>query len=420
MSDSTFSQHDILPEPQPVPQPKPSRIVALWIGIVALLAGGVFGAVYLAGEDEGSPEDAVQRMFDAIENEDVLGVVSALAPSERDAFVDNLPGLTKELERLEILSDDFDLNKVDGVDLSFDGLKFSSRDIADGVSAVRITGGTARYKVRPQELPLGRFVTDLIGEELPSDEQSGSDAVSNAEDDEPIVAIREDGRWYVSLNYSIAESMRQDAGAPVPPFGNGLQAKGAASPEDAVRELVQSGLRLDVRRVIQLMPPDEGKVLRDYAPLFLDDLERNIRDVGFSAQLKNIDLDTNRDGSHASVAIKGFEVAFSTEGDTGSVAYDGKCVTLSGPDVAPEDSRVCPEDAEGFAAFEGFASRLPAQGLVVVERDGQWYVSPTRTVLESLTGALRAMQRSDLDKLRDFFQGMTVGEEQFVESSLSG
>ncbi|MDQ1374339.1 MAG: hypothetical protein QOJ09_1677, partial [Actinomycetota bacterium] len=409
-----LSQHDILPEPQPLVRPKPSRIVALWVGVLALLAGGVFGAVYLAGNDAGTPEEAVQRMLDAVSNEDVLGVLSALPPSERDPLMDNVPEMANQLKRLGILSEDFSLGKVKGVDLNFTGVRLASNQIGDGVSAVRITGGESSYRVVPRDLPLGTFVTDIIGKDLPAEAQTGANPITSDNPADTIVTIKENGRWYVSLNYSIAEAARRSSGAPVPKFGAGLQARGASAPDEAVRELVRAGIALDVQRAIELLPPDEGRVLRDYAPLFLDDAKQAAANAGFHADLKALDLDTNRSGSHATVTIKRFDLAFTAGTGTGTVSYDGKCVTLGGSDVPPGQGRVCPDDPRGPAALRGLASRLPAQGIVVVERNGAWYVSPTRTVLEELVGVLKALQRPDLDGLRDFFQGMGVSETQRV------
>jgi hypothetical protein len=412
---SDLSPHDVLPEPEPLPRRKPSRLVALWVGVLALLAGGVFGALFLAGEDEGTPEDAVQRMLDAVANEDVLGVLEALPPSERDPLKDNLPGIADELKRLGILSDDFDLGKVKGVDLDFSGIELESSQIGEGVSAVRISRGTATYRVTPRDLPLGSFFRELTGEELPAEPETGTSSIdpTDSQDSDPVAAIKENGRWYVSVNYSVAEAMRRDAHAPAPHFGHELQAHGASSPEEAVSQMVRAVVGLDAQRAVELLPPDEGRVVRDYAPLFLDDAKRAATDAGFHVDVKRLDLDADRSGSHAVVAIKGFDAAYTYEDgtNTGTVSYDGRCLTYGGRAVAPGEGRVCPDDAGGPEALTNIASRLPAQGIVVVERDGQWYVSPTRTVLESLLGVLKTVQRSDLDGLRDFFGGTTIDSE---------
>ena len=415
MSDALedLTQHDILPQTEPARAPvQGPRIVALWFSVLALLAGGVFGAVYLAGEGAGTPEEAVQQMFDAIADEDALGVLESLAPSERGPYRDNLPKLVDELKRLGILGDDASLTSIKGVDVSFSDLRFTSKPLGTGVSTVTVAGGTARYRVVPRELPLGEFVTDIIGEELPAEPQTGSDPVTTDDpDSERIVTVEEDGRWYVSMHYSIAESFRMEGSAPVPKFGEGLQAKGESTPEKAVETLMRAGLALDVQRVIELLPPDEGKALRDYAPLFIDDAKQAAGESGFKASITSLDLVAKRDGGHAVVEMKRFAVAFEMEDFSGTVAYDGKCVTVAGPDIPPDEGRICPEDQEAPAAITDLAARMPANGFVVVEHDGQWFVSPTRTLLEGVVSVFKTLQRSDLDALSDFFTGteMTVG-----------
>jgi hypothetical protein len=402
-----LTRHDILPDMHPAATPVPvSRLVALWIGVLALLAGGVFGAFFLAGEDEGSPEEATRRMFDAIADEDVLGVLAAFAPSERDPYRDNLPEMVKQLQRLGILSDDASLSKVNGVDLEFKDLRFSTKPVGDGVAMVNVDGGTVTHRVVPSQLPLGDFLKDLIGEDLPTEPDVGSDdVVTDDPDSEHVVTIKEDGRWYVSLHYSIAESWRAETGKPAPEFGHGLQARGESSPEKAVESMLRAGAALDARRAIELLPPDEGRVLHDYAPLFLDDAEQEAGQSGIKISISSLDLDAHRDGGHATVEVKRFALTFRSDEESGTMSFDGECLTLGGPDVPPNEGRYCPDDAEGPPIFTDIAGRLPTQGLVAVERSGEWYVSPTRTVLESFVGVLKALQRSDLEDLRDTFQG---------------
>jgi hypothetical protein len=187
-----------------------------------------------------------------------------------------------------------------------------------------------------------------------------------------------------------------------------LQARGANDPVAAVDQLLRAAVSLDVKRAIELLPPDEGRVLRDYSPLFLDDAKKAAADSGFHADVKALELTADRSGSHATVTLERLEIAFTSGQDSGTVAYDGKCVTFTGPNMAPGDGKVCPDDATGPRELTGIASRLPGQGIVAVERDGQWFVSPTRTVLEAVVGALKALQPSDLDGLRDFFKGEQV------------
>jgi hypothetical protein len=215
-----------LPELQTEERRSAGTLVALWIGVLALLGGGIFAVLALAGDDEGTPEEAVQRLFRAVADEDVLGAMAALPPSERDPLREAVPEIANQLERLQILSPDFTLEKIKGVDLDLQGVDLSSHPIGEGVSAVTINGGRASYRVVPADLPLGSFLKELLGD-LPTEPQTGSDTIkANAASDD-IVTIKEDGRWYVSLNYTIAEQIRREAGAKVPDFGKGLQPHGA-------------------------------------------------------------------------------------------------------------------------------------------------------------------------------------------------
>jgi hypothetical protein len=44
-----------------------------------------------------------------------------------------------------------------------------------------------------------------------------------------------------------------------------------------------------------------------------------------------------------------------------------------------------------------------------VQRDGAWYVSPTRTLFDGLVGVLKAVTRQDLEELMHFFEGTESG-----------
>jgi hypothetical protein len=228
-----------------------------------------------------------------------------------------------------------------------------------------------------------------------------------------VVTIEEDGRWYVSVFYSLADAARRENGAPPPDFGNGIEPDGADSPEGAVRELVDAGTSLDVRRAIALMPPDEGRVLHDYAPLFIDSIEQAVEDEGESlrAEVSRLDLSTSRDGDDTIVRVDGFTASATVDGSATQVDFDGECAVIT---VDGEDERTCAGDANvptgalgPFSSMFGGDTRSglpsPDLGIVVVERDGEWYVSPIRTAIRPFLEVLRAIDREALDGVDDFF-----------------
>ncbi|MCA1842145.1 MAG: hypothetical protein LC792_02955 [Actinobacteria bacterium] len=417
-------------EPRPLPVPeaatpgRPGRtqqpgVVLLAVGIVGLLAGGVFAALSVAGS-QNTPDDAVHRLLDAAHNRDLLGALETLSPGERDAIRGPLGRLTSELKRLDILSKDADLGRVGGVELSFEGVKLADERLSDDITAVTVQGGTVKSRVDPAKLPLGQFVRSLAGSSL-----SGAAPVSNQESlagsgssKTPLVTVRKDGHWYVSLGYTAAESARRSAGRPVPAFGKGLAPAGASSAEAAVRAALDAATRVDVEKLIQLMPPGELGALQDYSSLFLDDV-RTFADQArrqFKAQIDDLKLASRPSGDGTLVTIS--HIAFHGSSTDGSfaVAFDGSCATVT---TRGGDQRFCQQDIDrlrdqmrqtpGAGALADLSRRHPVLGFVAVEEGGRWYLSPTRTLLDDITNVARVLQPKDLDDLKTFFSGLTGG-----------
>lgn len=428
-------------------------------GAVALLlvATGVVAVNALTGGDgAASPDAAVRKLFDALEGEDMIGVLESLPPGERAAIGEPAEQLVRELQRLEILAD-YDLHDLPGIDIEIDGLELDVDELGDGVSAVRITGGEITATANASELPVGDLVRDLADDDLdlPDDEETESGDLADA--DLTLVTIREGGGWHVSLFYSIAEAARGDA--PVPDFGNGITPVGADSPEGAVRGLLDAATDLDAEGVIAMLPPDEMRVLYDYGPLFLDEAEEardEAFDDGLELTVDDLVLRTEGGGSRRTVVIEGFEMSATADGDSVHMAWDGTCWTMEG--VGFDDNReqfsfegeavaaADPEDYnEDFDEFAGFAEHdeedvqsddetdvleactdgtvtmngdaeefdetgLPdvrgildagtqVAGLRVVEVDGRWYVSPLRSMFDPMLAMLGEVERDDIEDL---------------------
>jgi hypothetical protein len=395
---------DIVPLPEPEPAEPPRRrssLAVVAVAIVALLGAGGFALAYLQ-PDANTPEEAVRSLVEAVADEDVLGALDALAPSERELLKDTVVDVAEELRRLDVLSEDADLSGIDGVDLSVSDLQLSAQELGEGVSLVSVRG-TASVQVDAEALPLGSLV-----------EEQGSPFEAGFSESEPIedlqlVAVEEDGRWYVSLFYSLADAARRSAGEPVPEFTAGVSPEGASSPEAAVRSLVDAGVALDARRVIALLPPDEAAALHDYAPLFLDDLEAEAAEAreSFSVAVRSLDLSVDRDGDEAAVTVDGFDVEATVDGERTAMRYDGRCFHVELADG--EEEETCGPAASALTGLVVPLRGSPAESdaparsaIVTVERDGRWYVSPIRTVLRPLVEALRAF---DGDSLEELFGG---------------
>ena len=388
---------------------RPAAYIAVVVGLLAMVGGAVFFSRSLGSAEGGAdtPVAAVQRMFDALADEDALGVLETLLPSERDQLRGSLQDITKELGRLGILSRDVDLGSIPGIELDFTGLTFSSQQIASGISTVRLETGTSTYKIDPARSPIGDFLRPLLGEEA-SEPVQGSDDLSD--EGVSFTTVEEGDKWFVSLWYSIAEAARREVGAPVPPFGNGLAARGASTPEQAVEEMIRAGILLDVRRMIELTPPNEARALHDYAPLFIEQAVAAAREARkhYEVEVGKLNLTGRVSGDRALVKVSEIEFNAAIPSMGVSVEYDGKCVTVRGGFFgSDEPQRQC---GEGFAPATGLPGvPTPELGFVAVREGGLWYISPTRTVLDGLLGTLRVLDRSDLEMFMKIFGGLGGG-----------
>lgn len=442
----TFPASDPSPY-EPVPPEPPSttwsngRIAALLIGFVALV-GGTFLAVSAATGGSGGPEGAVEDLFEAIANEDVIGVLGAIDPEERDAIEPGIRDLVGELKRLGVFSETLDLEAVAGVDFEFDDLEMETQALTEDLVAVRIVGGTATTATDPAQAPLGRLFDDTGIR----DQEAATETDELEPGDEfTLVAVRRDG-WHVSLGWSILEAARGDEGFAFPDPANGLEPQGGGSPTEAVDTFIRSAAALDVERTIALLAPGELDPLHAAAPLFLADAQQTIEALkteGVSIEITSLELaDTEVEGG-SRVSVEQFGVTV-TAPELGTIGYefDGECTRITGledspllagapfPFGFPFGDEYCagevPDEANPFA---GILPETIDAGIIVVERDGEWFVSPTRTIFDALNQTLAALPDDGIEQLIGAFTGMfgfggqeefsSIGEEVSGEGSYS-
>jgi hypothetical protein len=472
-------------------------VVAFVAAAVLVVAGIVATVILVANRSEASgassPSEAVEGLVQSLEDNDLLGAVDVLAPWERDFARTQIDRYLDDAKDAGLLDDDADLGDVGGYTLEVDDLQVEPSEVNERIVNVALTGGTARFQSQIDELPLGAKILDQLRRS--DDGRAPEDVDTTADLAEaslpPLTTIEQDGRWYVSLFYTVAEAARQSADAPVPTVEAAVPAVGADSPEAAVDAMIGALETGDVRRMIELTPPDEMGVLHDYAPLFLDeeggpdtpsatfdDLAYEVVDVDggkkviptrFTITATEGDPTTvryERTDDRIQLSVQGGEdagtlslgkieggVEFSVQSDevqltgqvtsagenTMAIAFqgqsdgdqvtadltaepDGSCIVVAGTVTSGDESeqiteRLCPEDLDESGTVEIFGeplelgellgnvnelvqfdrlSRLFDVGLVAVEVDGDWYVSPLRS-----TGELFGTFAGVFEGLRD-------------------
>lgn len=423
MSDAEPDLTEIELQPEPPVKRHRGRAVGLAVGALAVAGGGLFAALALADESN-EPEDPVRELLSAIDEGDVLGALEQFEPGERDALRERMVRLVEELNGLEVL-EGVSLEELEGVDFGFEELELSTETIADDVARVTIEEGRASYAFDPAELPLGDFVKDLLGDALDEAEPSEHEDDIDSDGDDFVATVKHGSTWYLSLGYTAAERAREDAGVSFDEMEAGVEAAGADSPEQAVRELITASSELDLERVLELLPPGEMGALQRYAGLFLDDAEDAVDEVdgAFEVELGELDLRVDEDGDEAKVFVS--MDSFSASFPEGEIDYEGGCARITGPDMPPVEQCEGDDPYDVFDQFGAggmgfdpealseveppelsFTDDPPAYGIVVIEVEGEWYVSPTRTALDPLIETLAVMERQDLDELRRYVEDL--------------
>ncbi|HEX9682707.1 MAG TPA: hypothetical protein VGA13_06465 [Acidimicrobiales bacterium] len=404
------------------------RLFGLLLG-VAILAGGGFLAANIVGGGGDGPTKAVDRLFQATSDEDLLGAMAAIDPREREAIQPGVEGIADELGRLGIVSDALDLNGIAGIDFEFSGLEYETEALTDDLVTVRVVAGTVTSTAVPSELPAGPAL-DELGVIPPDDAETETEDF--AEEELALVAIRRDGSWWVSVGFSIADAARRDEGLAFPAPADWLEPAGAETPEGVVDLLTGALADLDAAAAFAALAPGEMDPIHAFAPIWVAEAEQVTEGGWAGLGVDRFDLDfdvvTETDGDRAHLTFHGMSLAVETEGVTMGVEYADGCstVTIDPPPPAGSEDAFLPFPIPGFTGFgepicatgDGalfgleelydagglgpdaaalFAElpidfeRLGTIGLEVVRVDGAWYLSPTATALDTVERVLSSL-----------------------------
>jgi hypothetical protein len=452
-------------EPAPAaPKGRRGRAVVASGVALALLAGGTYATAQLLGDERGaaSPEEAGERLLAAINQSDLLGVIDLLPPGEQQALLDITDELSDQGDRLGLLDDTFRLDGFPGLTIEVSDPELEVEELGDGIARVSLVDGEASVELD------GDVVSGTLGEVVEAIAEE-NDVELEAEDDEAeadigeivdeaeaeaednggelanpfqVTVIEIDGRWFPSVGFTIAEFARLDAnrfdddGPSAPDLGDGIDPDGSAGPEEAVQALLDAATGGAVDDAIAVLDPGELGALQVYADVLFDDLDEG-DDTGLTAELTDAEVTSLGDGVNR-VVPTGLVVEGDLDGDEVRFELDDGCVTVeaeaSDPDAEDVDVEVCGGDefAESLPGELGEAfddvevpdelSELleafqPVEfGVITVERDGEHFVSPTRTLFDLLAVSFRGLERDDLEEGGIVFEALTGGlDDEFEE-----
>lgn len=399
--------------------------------LVAVAGLGGFAVKTALSEPAGpqSPEAAAAEFFEAMGNEDIIGMAEVWLPSEREAYIDPSMALIDELERLEIFGEGVEIDSLGTLDIVVEGIEFTSTPLAPGFATVKPTAGTVSVTGTSDDVPVMKAVKEWLDEE-PEDYASTADVDEPRNQDEYVVAVEHNGSWYLSLGYTAAEISREETNKPLPAFGQGPTPVGGATPEEAIENFAAELVEVDLEGMLTQLDPEEMRVLYDYAPLFIDDGQEvidagleDLREMGVSWNISDLDVRSEDRRGRTVVIVEGFTLSGSLESNTAILDFRDKCVSVkvSGPDIGEIDEGFCEGDdleqidqlgtvPEFFTTLENL--EFDTAGITVVERYGRWYISTVPSMLYLYVDVLVALEPSDVEAMKSGFQEL----QDFVES----
>lgn len=417
--------------------------------VTALVGAGSFTTYsFLGASNDGgaaTPEEAVTTFASAMAHEDLLGMIDVTSPEEVAVLRDAVASTAGDATRVGLLSDAFDASSVKGVDVSVDDLTLQTEYLEGGLASVTATGGTVSTSFDPQAFPFGSKLSALLG----AGQQASSRSFSLSAANSPVLlmTVERGGRWYVSVEYTIAEYIRRSAqwelSGPVTRSPVGFD-----SPEAAVNAFYDRLASLDVRGALDTFAPGED-ALAWLAESWLPSAEAAIgrgRADGWTVAVSELTYESIGSGDHRILRPITFKVegtvpaglneassagpqAFSIERADGCTTYLGDGVDsmlgLSGSSMFENVDggyRLCGTGTSvgaGLLLAFGGVTELPP--VSVVETGGQWYVSPLGTAVASVSTSLHGLDSAsslfDSPLAPFLYGGMT---RSLLESMLSG
>jgi hypothetical protein len=361
-----------------------SRLLFIALPVLVLGAGVAYWNFKSSTSAADSPQAAVERLVRAVTDEDPLGVLAALDPSEGDLLRDAYKPTADQAASQGVITDKGD--PLASVDVSASNLKYSVKQLGEKVAAVTITDGNFSASFDPSKLPADTR-KDLPPDFLRPRHASTSIAEMKRDTDgpePPIVTVKRDSGWYVSVFYTIAEAVRTSSGVAQPDFDHPPATHGADSPKGVIEELAKAAGAVDLDRGLQLLDPESLRVLVDYRsaieaqvnPKDLADARKN-----FAFALDTLDVTTTKlDDVHTRVDVS--KLAAHTTLKTGRITQTATATVTGTCYTAVNSANGHPQPTAGCLKDTGYTFGLTSFFVVVAQRGGQYYLDPLRTIEE--------------------------------------
>ncbi|AEA25566.1 hypothetical protein Psed_3376 [Pseudonocardia dioxanivorans CB1190] len=394
------------------PKRKRWPLITALVGVVVVIAAVVVGFTVFGGGGANTPNAAVTLLAQDLTDDNYLDALKTLHPTEAKLAVDANQVLGDQLKRLQILKPDADptasIGTVEFKDLKFD--EGAQEKVRDNVVINKLVAGTITLNQDPAKIPFtDDFKNRVFKDGVPGAENTTiniADEVKRNGEPIRIATVEVDGKWYVSLFYTIADyALHQEKKAwPT----TSVPARGGSSAEDALKQTVQAIADQNAQRLVELAPPTELAVVHDAGQAIIDSAGRP-RPSGL--QVTTLETNTETVRGYTAMSLK--RLVLTQDGQQITVARDGDCLSV---EVQGQSQRFCSADITQLAGLGSTTSSLPPSvqqllpklmtavldiKVMASEEGGSWYVSPSQTVLQAYADILGVLQPQDVKDLLD-------------------
>lgn len=303
--------------------------------VTALIGAGGFTTYSFLGASSGggaaTPEEAVSTFVSAIEQEDLLGVIDVTLPEEVGELRSAVDSITADAKRVGLLADGFDASGVQGVDVSVADLALNTEFLEGGLARVTATSGTVDATFDPVAFPFGDKVRAVLGDA--GHVGTASSTFGNGDPIAAVMTVERSGRWYISLEYTVAEYVRQASGWEAP----GAMSRtpvGFDSPDAAVTGLYDRLASLDLAGAIDTFAPGED-AMAWLAQAWLGDAQAAIergRVNGWSVGISGLTYETTGTGDRLTLKPLTFKVEGTVPQHYATIADPASPTVVSGFD----------------------------------------------------------------------------------------
>lgn len=343
-----------------------------------------------------SPEAAVDLLLAALEEEDPLALVAALAPDEVPALADLIADLEEQAAAEGAVRS---AEPLAGLSVEVDDLQYDTELLDADVARVAITDGAATVAVDASDLTdtgqaavTGLAVSDE-GLEISAQDFRGRRALVDLGGLPEIITVRVDGGWYVSLLATVANGVARVHDLPGPDLDRSpVEVEPQDDPQAAVEALLERAGAVSIDAAAASTARAERTVLGWFHAAIEEEVARQQEEgklIGTElvvdellTEVREVDPETRRvllrrgSGSLRWVDAEGTDW-------WARWTFDGSCLTI-------EDGGTYCLQSDTYLG----RSLRPEQATVVVVAEGDgWVVSPARTAIDiarSIVPQLRA------------------------------